>query len=176
MISNVQPILIPLYATGYFRVDVIDGITSVIEYLYHDANCYYYSLINDSKALMKEIELLKNNFQRFLDEEYVYVNNKKTKGKCLHVEISAPSCSPVMFYFYNKIGGKIKRGQNQYVNRYSSEEATYPYHFVWWFPEKTVIKKAEFCGTEITIKTNMIIGKVEPGEKLCGEEYIEFIV
>jgi hypothetical protein len=174
--SNNDVKLIPLYASGYFRVDVWDGITSVIEYVYHDANCYYYGIANNSEEIEREIFILKKNFQNFLDEEEVYVNDEKTKGKCIHVVISAPTCSPVMIYFYNKIGGKIKRGLNRYMNFYENEESTYPYHFVWWFPEGTSIKKADFCGSNIIVTKNVIIGRVKPGETLCGEELIEFVI
>ena len=166
--------LIPLYASGYFRVDIHDGITSVIEYIYHDANCYYYGIVNNKTELEKEIAILKRNFQSFLNEEEVYINKEKTSGKCVHVEISAPTCSPVMIYFYNKIGGKIKKGLNRYVNFYETEKSTYPYHFVWWFPEKTKIKKADFCGSNVIVINNLVIGRVKPGETLCGEELIEF--
>lgn len=170
------PRLIPIYASGYFRVDYIDGLTSVIEYVYHDVDCYYYGIISNPEAMEREREILVGNFQTFLDEEDVYVNGHKVRGKCVHVEVTAPSCSPAFVYFYNRIGGKIKKGLNVYKNYYRGEESSYPYHFLWWFPEGTVIKRADFCGSNVAVENNLIIGRVKPGERLCGKEVIEFLI
>lgn len=169
-----QPKLVPLYASGLFKVDMLNGITSLIEYVYHDVECYYYGLSDNYDEMVKESLVFKNSFQEFLDEEEVYLNNTRVKGKCLHVEIMAPSCSPVSVYFYNLIGGKIRRGVNIYKNIYPSEQTLYPYFFLWWFPRNTIIKRVEFCGGRITVSNNFIIGKVKAGERACGKEEIEF--
>jgi len=169
-----QPSLIPIYAAGYFRVDLLDGITSVVEYVYHDAQCYYYGLTSDPLSYAREASMLRDNFQRFLDEEEVYVNGKPARGKCIHVHIAAPSCTPVIVYFYSKVGGRLKRGLNVYENFYPAEEASYPYHFVWWLPESAVVKRTEFCATKTAIFKNLIVGSVSAGEKPCGHEAIEF--
>lgn len=175
-LGEVPPRVLPIYAAGLFKLSLDEGLSSTIVYVYHDVDCYYYELVSrGGRQLDEEIELLRTNFQAFLDEEQVVINGKELKGACVHVEVVAPTCSPVMVFFYNRMGGNLRKGLNRYSNRYEPETAEYPYHFVWWLPKKAIVREAFFCeNVEVEVKGNVVIGRVKAGQRLCGEEFLVF--
>jgi len=143
---------------------------------YHDPLEEYKNIVLDSKLSKQEKEVLWNNMQRFLDEEKVVINGKRTYPKVVDIEIGfREDYKHPYISFFIVFLGEFKKGVNVYEDEYEAEVAEYPYTVYWVFPLKARVVSADL-GVPYTILGNgrILSFTVPRGTRIRGYERIEF--
>jgi hypothetical protein len=165
----------PLSATGIFVVTRRLEVYQTIVFDYFDGEGTYYELLEDEEKLEKELSLLATNMQAFLDEEEVVINGEKARPRVVGVDIgfkSVPEEPFITYFIFFK--GKPVRGVNYYENIYENTVAEYPITAYWYFPLKSKIVNVEMSGEVEIIGSNILILRLNEGERIYGYEKIEF--
>lgn len=166
----------PIYAQGFFHLRRTGLVDQIIVFDYHDPGRYYYKILKNRKKLDREIELLKNNMQYFLDQEKVLINGVDTSPRVVYTEIGIrgrPELAYILFLI--KFKGELVEGLNTYENMYEEEVVDYDYEVYWIFPENTKVIEADL-GVPYTIYNNRVLYfKVPKGTYVGGYERIVFL-
>ncbi len=165
----------PLHAIGLFTVTRRLEVYQVLVFEYYDPDQYYAQLMDDVEQLENELESLASSMQKFLDEEEVVLNGERVRPRVVGVDIGfkgTPEEPFVTFFIFFK--GKPRRGLNYYENIYSGEEAEYPYAAYWFFPPGSKIAEVEVSGRSEIINDNILVIRVEEGDRIAGYEKIVF--
>ena len=85
----------------------------VVNYDYRDPDGVYENLLEDEKALQKELEMIHSNMATFLEAEKVYINKERVEQKIVHVDIGIRG-TPEIVYFQWVIffQGITQKGEN----------------------------------------------------------------
>ncbi len=166
----------PLYAQGFFTMHETGLVDQIIVFDYIDESRYYWEISKNKEKLEKEIKMLADNMQYYLDQEKVLINGEETPPKVVDVEIGfrgKPELPYIIFLIEFK--GELKKGVNIYENIYEEEIAEYEYIVVWHLPENAKFLKAEL-GVPYRVEPNgrSIFFRVKPGTKVGGREAIYF--
>ncbi len=166
----------PIYAHGIFNVCRVGGVYQTIIFRYIDENSYYWSLIESgSEKIIEEEKILAENMQGFLDEEEVYINDRKVKPTVASVVIDSAGPRDASFTFLIRFKAPLRPGLNSYVNMYEEEEAEYDYTVTWFFPIGSRVVKAEVgVPYEVRGEGNILVFKVKKGARVGGREAIYF--
>jgi len=165
----------PLHALGFFSVTKRLEVYQVVVFEYYDPDQYYASLIEDVEELERELADLAASMQGFLDKEEVVLNGERVKPQVTGVDLGfkgTPEEPFLTFFIFFK--GKPKKGVNYYENVYAGEEATYPYSAYWFFPPGSKIMEVEVSGRSEIINDNILVIKIEEGDRIAGYEKIVF--
>lgn len=163
----------PVYASAFFNVS-LDGIKYVLIFDYIDPAGYYKRILGDENLLKRELELVTNNMQSFLDEEEILINGEKASAEVLLTDIGLrgePSRAYILFII--EIRSRLKKGINIYENKYEREVFGYDYTAYWIFPRGAKIYEA-MLGGSVDIIENIVVVKGSKGDISPGYERIKF--
>ncbi len=165
----------PLHALGLFTVSKRLEVYQIIIYEYIDADYYYASLQEDLEALDEELEALSRSMQTFLDQEEVVINGERVRPRVVGVDLSfrgSPDEPNITFFIFFK--GRPRNGINYYENIYEEEVTNYPYEVYWFLPPDSRVLEVEASGNSEIIGNNIVVIRVEEGERTSGYEKIVF--
>ncbi len=171
----------PIYAHGFFHVCRIGGIYQTIMFRYVDETSYYWRLLRESgkgkESIEEEISLLRENMQSFLDDEEVYINDKRTRPVVSDVVIDSVSPGEATITFLIRFRAPLRSGVNTYVNIYEEEIAEYDYTVVWLFPVGGRVVEAR-VGVDYEVRRDgsILLFRVKKGTRVGGREEIVFEV
>ncbi|MEM0042883.1 MAG: hypothetical protein QXF46_02200 [Thermofilaceae archaeon] len=165
----------PIHAYGFFSVSESLEVNQIVVYEYIDYNRYYASVAKDIDRLNVELERLAANMQRYLDREEVVINGDRLRPKVVGVNLGfrGDPEEPYLVFFI-RFRGRPRKGLNYYENIYEEEVAEYPYEAYWFFPSNAKVEEVECAGVSEVIGGQIVIMKVEEGEKITGYEKIVF--
>jgi len=169
------PDLEPLSALGFFSVSKKLEVYQVIVFDYIDTSEEYAQIVEDEEKLLRELETLSANMQRFLDEEEVVINGERVRPRVLSVDVGfrgTPEEVYITFFIYFR--GKPVKGENYYENVYEEEVAEYPIAAYWFFPPNSRVMSVEMSGDVALLAPNIVVVKLEEGAKIQGYEKIVF--
>ncbi|QPG49487.1 hypothetical protein HFC64_06340 [Saccharolobus solfataricus] len=161
----------PIFGLGNFVMDKLGNVTQYTFFYYYDPENYYVSLPRE--MLDKEMELVKENMQSFLDEEKIIINDRVTRAKVVSTDIFLLDTTHPVIEFIITFKGTLKEGLNVYENFYEEEITEYPYEAIWRFPGKILNVKMK---GQVIILENFLKIKVNKGIKVGGRERIEFFL
>ncbi|ABL78229.1 hypothetical protein [Thermofilum pendens] len=165
----------PLSAMGLFVVTRRLEVYQTIIFDYFDSESYYYGLSEDMEKLEAELRKLAASMQSFLDEEEVILNGARVRPRVVGVDLgfrSSPEEPFITYFIYFR--GKPVKGVNYYENIYENTVAEYPITAYWFFPPRSSVGKVEASGEVEIIGSNIVVLRVDEGEKIYGYERIEF--
>ncbi len=166
----------PLSAIGFINVSSNLEFYQIIVFEYLDMERYYFNLVEDIERFEEELYHLKNSMQRILDKEEIVVNDIRAKPKVIGVDLGfkeEPEEPYFTYFIYFK--GKIRRGEeNYYENIYDTLTAEYPFTAYWFFSPRFKVKRVDASGDVQIYGKNIIVIKVQEGEKISGYERIIF--
>ncbi|RLF08068.1 MAG: hypothetical protein DRJ64_01765 [Thermoprotei archaeon] len=166
----------PLSALGIINVTSNLEFYQTIIFEYLDRDRYYYALTENIEKLEEELYRLKVSMQQILNKEEVVINDKRVKPKVLGVDIGfkeEPEEPYLSYFIYFK--GKLRRGEeNYYENIYEELTVEYPFVAYWFFSPRFKILRVDASGDIQILGNNIIIIKVQEGEKISGYERIIF--
>ncbi len=161
----------PIYALGNFVMDRSGNVTQYTFFYYYDKNTYYASL---SKQILKEeLNEIRRNMQRFLDEEQILINGERSLAKVINIDLYLLDFEHPVLEFIILFRGRLKKGVNVYENSYEEEVAEYPYQAIWRLPGKVIHVN---MNGKISIFKNFLKIKVDKGTKVGGVEIIKFLL
>ncbi|MEZ0248127.1 MAG: hypothetical protein ABWJ97_02535 [Thermoproteus sp.] len=160
-----------VFARAFFNMDPLGSVSQYMVFYYHDPKAYYAGL--SKSALRRELEAVRSNMQKFLDEEAISINGRRVEAKVVHIDIGLITINYVYITFLIRFKGELHEGLNVYEDVYEEEVAEYPYEFLWWLPGRVV--RAHIAG-DVHIEGNILSVKVPAGLKVGGREVIEFYV
>jgi len=171
--------IIPIYAEGIHIMDNQGNVNLVLIFEYLDEDLYYAKLVRKGgKDLLEEMKMLMENMQKFLDEEIIEINGKKSRPivQDVHIGFRGDLKRPYI-EFYITFSGPIKKGLNRYDNWYEEEIAEYDYEILWVFPQNFRIRDYYIVGEGKIIGVgNILVVHVKKGMKVGKHEWIEFEV
>lgn len=165
----------PLHAYGFFSVSGRLEVHQVIVFEYLDYDRYYESIARDFEKLNRELTSAALNMQHYLDREEVVINGERVRPRVLGVNLGFrgdPEEPYLVFFIYFK--GKPRKGLNYYENIYEGEVAEYPFEAYWFFPPGAKVEEVECSGTSEIVGENIVVIRVEEGERIAGYERIVF--
>lgn len=168
----------PIYAQGFFIVHRSGLFNQIIVFDYYDPDQYYWSVLKNRSRLEKEVKMLAENMQYFLDQEKVLINGVETRPVVKNVEIGVrgkPTISYIVFYI--EFEGELLRGLNIYENLYEEEVCEYDYIVYWIFPWDMRVVEAD-VGVSYNVLNDgrLLIFHVPKGTRVGGYEKIVFEV
>ena len=165
----------PIHAYGFFSVSRSLEFNQIVIFEYIDYEGYYASLSKDMDRLSRELSKLAFNMQRYLDEEEVVINGERVKPRVIGVDLGfrGDPEEPYLVFFI-RFKGKPREGENYYENVYDAEISEYPYEVYWVFPPGARVTAVECSGVSEIIGNNIVVIRVEEGERIAGYEKIVF--
>lgn len=166
----------PVYAQAFFHWYVDGFVRQVMVFEYLDRDEYYFELSRHRDLVAKELEEVRENMQRLLDEEIVRINGVRVKPVVRFVELGfRGSRTRPFFLFVITFDAPIRKGENLYEDFYEETVAEYDYEFMWFLPLGSDIVGYEFGGGEAElIDRNVIRVRVSKGAKVGNYEWIRF--
>ncbi|RLF14012.1 MAG: hypothetical protein DRJ66_06800 [Thermoprotei archaeon] len=167
----------PIHAQEYFTVSTDGEVTQIITFYYHDPEGYYRELAEEGR-IGKELDKMVINMQSFLDEERIYINERRVRPEVVGADLSfLGSPEIVSAIFIIKFKGTIQKGINVYEDHYEPEITEYGYEIYWVFPLGWKILDVEMAGDhEIIGDGNILVVWAEEGTNTGGHERIMFYV
>ncbi|MHA1269789.1 MAG: hypothetical protein ACTSPY_08405 [Candidatus Helarchaeota archaeon] len=167
----------PIFAQAFFCGSKEGTIKEVLQFDYHDPDCYYKNLEKNSKELNKELTKLSLNMQQFLDEETNYINKQQIFPKVKLIDIGFRGEIDTMPFitWIIEFKGIFKKGLNIYEATTPEEELEYNCRSIWSFIENTRIIKIK-TKMYYEIMGNHIIFWANKGQIIGGKEIIRFII
>lgn len=165
----------PMHAIGIFSVSRRLEVYQTIIFEYLDLDRYFTSIIDNFSRLEKELSILAHNMQVFLDKEEIVINGERVRPRVIGVDIGfkgEPEEPYVAYFIFFK--GKPVKGMNYYENIYEEEVAEYPFSVYWYFPPSAKIIEVEASGETEIVGDNILIIRVNEGNKISGYEKIVF--
>ncbi|NPA99650.1 MAG: hypothetical protein GXO43_09760 [Crenarchaeota archaeon] len=166
----------PVYAYGLFFMHENGLVDQEVIFEYYDPDKYYAGLLRRPVALSKELKMLGENMQYFLDQEEVYINDERVYPRVVDVNIGVKERGRYAYIVFNiEFTGKLRKGINRYVNIYEEERAEYEYIVYWFLPVNARVVKAEVgVPYEILPNGRGLWFRVKPGTLVGGREEIVF--
>lgn len=146
----------------------------VFEYV--DRDEYYFELSKHRDLMTRELEEVRENMQRFLDDEIVRVNGIRVRPVVKYVELGfrGSRIRPFLLFVIT-FDAPIKLGENLYEDFYEESVAEYDYEFMWFLPTSSSVISYEFRGGETElVDENIIRVRVSRGAKVGNYEWIRF--
>lgn len=165
----------PVHAYGFFSVTSRLEVYQIVVFEYIDYDRYYASISSDVERVDRELEKLAINMQQYLDREEVVVNGERVRPRVVGVNLGFrgdPEEPYLVFFIFFK--GRPRRGLNYYENVYEEEVAEYPFEAYWFFPPNAKVEEVECSGTSEIMGENIVVIRVEEGERIAGYEKITF--
>ncbi|MDT7905329.1 MAG: hypothetical protein RQ863_01810 [Sulfolobales archaeon] len=159
----------PVYARGFFSFSADGRVNQLVVFYYYDPEAYYVGL--SKEELSEEINVLKENMQRFLDDEKIMINGKMVRARVRHVRIGFVSINYPFIEYVIDFKGNLVKGENVYENEYENEITEYPYEAIWVFPGP--ITSYRLAG-KVSVLENLLELEVLPGTETGGLEWIRF--
>lgn len=170
----------PVHAYGFFSVSVHGSsleVKQIVVFEYLDYDRHYASLSRNVERLSRELSRLAANMQAYLDQEEVVINDERVRPRVVGANIGFrgdPEEPYVIFFIH--FSGRLREGLNYYENVYGEETAEYPYEIFWIFPLGAKVKEVECAGVAEVVGDNILVIKVDEGEKVTGYEKIVFVL
>jgi len=167
--------MIPVYAYGFFNVCSDGTVIQHVIFSYVDPLRKYASIVKDVERLRREIDLVSNNMQRFLDNEDVRINDVIVYPKVVATWIGFSGSEKRPYIeFLIVFKGSLRRGINVYEDRYEPDIAEYDYSVVWVFPQGSRIVDVDVGFEYEIINDNILRFNVPEGSEVPGYERISF--
>lgn len=169
-------ILKPVYGQGIFYLFPNGLITYLIIFDYIDPELEYFNLLKNNEDLLdKEIASLKENMQRFLDEEKMLINGKRVKSKVREawIEIRGDPKRPSIMFLIEMYFEPSLKGRILYEDYYNEETAEYDYTVHWIFPVCIKVLDYNITGY-LKLKQGHLEIKVKKGSRTSDYESILF--
>ncbi len=164
----------PVYGQGFFTIGKgVIWYTIVFDYI--DEEMYYAGLLERGGGkLREELEMLRANMQRLMDEERVIVNGAETRAEVVGawVEVRGDPRRPSIV-FQSRIPYLARMGRNVYENYYEDTVADYPYTVYWSAMDCVEIESVESSGT-VEHGRRVTVIRVRQGEEITGYESVVF--
>jgi hypothetical protein len=169
---------LPIHAEGFFVMNIDGTVNQVTIFEYLDEDGYYRKLIKDREALLKELGVVMENMQTFLDEEVIKINGERVRARVLDVTLGfRGSLDRPYLEFYIQFRGTLKSGINKYEDFYEEEVAEYDYEINWIFPSNFKVLDYDFAGEGYVLGSGNILRLiVKRGLKVGNYESITFEV
>jgi len=167
----------PLSALGFFVVTRNLEVYQTVVFEYFDSEGEYARIADNEEELERELERLASAMQMYLDTEEVILNGRKVKPAVKAVDIGfkdSPEEVFVTYFIFFK--GSPRDGVNYYENLYEDEVAEYPITAYWYFPPGSRVLSAQMSGDVAIIAPDVLVARLDEGEKVFGYERIEFIL
>ncbi len=165
---------VPVYGEGFFHVSLSGVIWYTIVFDYRDFEREYWGLLREGGARLEaEVERLRFEMQRLMDEERIVVNGVDVRARVLSASIEVrgvPVRSSTVFLVV--IPFKPRVGVNVYENFYGPTVAGYDYT-VYWVLECGEFKSVDSPGS-VLINGNVVTIRVEKGTRVPGYESVVF--
>jgi hypothetical protein len=165
----------PLYGQGFFSLCPSGILWYTIVFDYADDEHLYERLLSEPGGAAAEVETLRENMQRFLDEERLVINGAEARARVEHVYIDVrgePGRATATFLV--SIPFRPRRGRNVYEDYYEPDTAEYPYTVTWILPACARIVEYEMPGHTRLPAHNVLEVRVEPGTRVPGYEALVF--
>ncbi|MCX8180805.1 MAG: hypothetical protein N3E41_05480 [Thermofilaceae archaeon] len=165
----------PVHAYGLFTVSESLEVHELLIFEYLDYDEYYDKLSRDLDKLNQELGKMIINMQKYLDLEELVINGERVKPRVIGANLGfrgTPEEPYLAFFVYFR--GRPRKGLNYYENLYEGEVAEYPYEAFWVFPPGAKIEEVECSGSAEFVGDNILVIRVEEGERIAGYEKIIF--
>jgi hypothetical protein len=169
--------VVPIYAQTFFCGSREGIIKQILQFDYHDPECFYKNLELNERELDSELSKIGTNMQLFLDEEINKINGEIVKPEVKLIDLGFRGDIDTMPYitFLIEFSGKFNKGLNEYISITPEEKLDYNCRSIWSFIEDTRIIKVK-SAMNYEILENNIIFWADKGKTLGGEELIRFII
>ncbi|GAB6148446.1 hypothetical protein [Stetteria hydrogenophila] len=167
--------MIPIYGQGFFHLSLEGRLWYTIIFDYYDEKGEYHSLVKSgSRALREELENLRSNMQKLMDEERVIINGAQVRPVVMEsfIEVRGDKTRPSIV-FITRMDFDIVSGRNVYENFYEPTVAEYDYTVTWIAPPCVKFTSYEGPG-RYRLKGNILRIEVEAGRSIDGYESIVF--
>lgn len=167
--------MIPVYGQGFFYVSLGGVIWYTIIFDYYDEEELYYRLLKrGGQKLREELDELRANMQKLMEEEKIVINGEKVEPvvERAYIEIRGEPVRPSVV-FLTRMNFKHIRGRNVYEDFYEPTKAEYDYTVTWVAPPCTKFVEYEGPG-RFTLEGNVLRLYVKRGTKIDGYESIVF--
>ena len=146
----------------------------VVNYDYRDPDGVYENLLEDEKALQKELEMIHSNMATFLEAEKVYINKERVEQKIVHVDIGIRG-TPEIVYFQWVIffQGITQKGENSLSSEVEKELAQYDIEVLYLFPTGTHILDV-VTPMKYEIREPLLFVWAQEGDAVGGHESVRF--
>lgn len=147
----------------------------VITFDYIDHKGGYQSRVScDREFYAREMALLQDNMQEFLDEEANYINGARVYPKVTHADIEFRDLNRPFHFWVIEFQGHFKPGQNIYRSEIPVDPPlAYPVHSIYHFPRQTRILHVK-TQMDVTRLGNLLLFWAEPGQVLGPVEEFVF--
>ncbi|MDM7274972.1 MAG: hypothetical protein P3X22_002455 [Thermoprotei archaeon] len=167
---------VPVYGEGFFHVSLSGVIWYTIVFDYSDVEREYWGLLREGGVrLESEVERLRFEMQRLMDEERIVINGVDVRARVLSAFIEVrgvPVRSSAVFFIVIPFRPRV--GVNVYENFYGPAVADYDYT-VYWVLECGVFKSVDSPGS-VSINGNFAVIRVKKGTRVPGYESVVFEV
>ena len=167
--------IIPIFAHAFFCGSKEGNIKQVLQFDYHDPNCFYKEIEQNEREFNKELNKLSLNMQSFLDEEKNYINNQQVYPKVKFIDIEFRVDTMPFITWIIEFEGIFKKGINEYLAITPEEKLDYNCRSIWSFTSKTRIIKVE-TRMIYEINENHIVFWANKDDIIGGKELIRFIM
>ncbi len=167
-------LVVPVYGEGFFHVSLSGVIWYTIVFDYRDPGRSYWGLLRSGGLLLEaEVERLRFEMQRLMDEERIVVNGSDVRAVVVNASISVrgyPGRSSAIFFI--TIPFRPRVGFNVYENFYGATRADYDYT-VFWVLECGDFVRIESPG-DVYVSGGFAVIRVKKGTSIPGYESVVF--
>ncbi len=150
----------PIYAKGLFNMSNSGEVFQNI--------IFYYK---ESTIPKEDTNEIKKYMQKILDNEKIFVNNKKVRPKVVWVNKGLIAKNVSFIHVFVRFNVELINGINEFKDVYESEISEYPYEIFWRFPGKVVYVK---LNGKVKYSGKILHVKVRRGTSVGGTNIIKF--
>ena len=171
---NTEKLLVPIYGIAYFVINKRQTIQEILEFDYLDEKKFYSEILHKPQEYKREILMLWENMQEFLDKEKIAINGKETHGKVNHVEILHRGVEEIATVLYLITIPEFTPSEGScLIESWSEEErAEYDLDAYWIFPKGTEFLEI-FSPMDYDIYDNTLVLWARKGDRVGGYEKIK---
>jgi len=168
--------LTPKHAIGLFFVRESGLVEQVVIFKYYDHLEEYRNVVENKEKLREERVILARNMQFYLDQEEVFINDKRVYPRVVDVEVGFQGdYKHPYILFLIVFHGEFRKGVNVYENKYEPEIAEYDYRVYWVFPQGAKVLSVQIgVPYRLLDKCRILVFDVKAGMRVGGYERIEF--
>ena len=167
----------PIYAQGYYFISLQGDkwhFWEIINYYYFDEEAKLSVLTHRPFDYAIEVERVRENMQREIDEEDVRVNGEKVKVHVRQATLEFLAFAEIPYYtFVLEFEGPYKEGENCFENTFEEWVAEYDYEAYWLAPKGWAFTEVlTSCDYEVSEDGSVLSIWCRKGDKVRGYEKI----
>jgi hypothetical protein len=165
-----------VYGQGFFHLCLKGVIWYTIVFDYEDPDLEYYELLRrGGRELKEELEAVKDNMQKFLDEERMFINGKRVRAivRDVWIEVRGIPQRPSLVFSVVIPYTPSSRERLLYEDYYEEEVADYDYTVHWIYPECVKVVDYTMSG-KVNLSPGHLRVSVRKGTRISDYESILF--